>query len=281
MAYTADWESGNHDERLKSRDSALLELYPKPSNQVDLAAAYAFPDIDAPWVRANFVSSVDGAATLGGRSGGLGNDTDRRIFALLRALADVVLVGAGTARAESYGPAEIAPEWRALRTARAPTPPIAVVSHRLDLDLSAPLFTAAPPHARTILLTDSTARAQRRRAAAKVADVIVTGDREVDPAVAIDALAQQGYRRISCEGGPRLLAGLAASGMLDELCLTHSPMLVSGVAPRITNGLALPVPLDLRVEHLLADGNYLFSRYALSNRAPDETPDTNALGDTR
>lgn len=240
---------------------ALRELYPEPVDTVDLAAAYAFPDTQAPWVRANFVSSVDGVATLGGRSGGLGNETDRRIFALLRALADVLLVGAGTMRVEGYGPAEVASEWRALRVGRLPAPPIAVVSHALDLDLSGPLFTAAQPHARTIVLTDAAAPEERRRAVSKLADVIVAGDELVEPGAAIDALTQRGYRRISCEGGPRLLAHLVAAGRLDELCLTRSPMVVSGDAPRITNGPAPAVPLTMRLTRLLGDGSYLYLRY--------------------
>lgn len=242
-------------------DSALIELYPVRSGSVDIAAAYAFPDGDASWVRANFVSSVDGAATLGGRSGGLGNDTDWRIFALLRALVDVLLVGAGTVRAEGYGPAEVAPEWRAPRTGRTPTPPIAVVSHGLDLDLSAPLFTAAPRDARTIVFTDATAPERRRRAVGKVAEVIIAGDGQVGPAATIDALAQRGYRRISCEGGPRLLADIVAADRLDELCLTRGPVIVGGDAPRITRGGTSSVPLNLRLQHLLADGSYLFLRY--------------------
>ncbi|MGH2928274.1 MAG: dihydrofolate reductase family protein, partial [Solirubrobacteraceae bacterium] len=122
-------------------------------DDVDLAVAYNFPDGVSSWLRATFVSSVDGAATLDGRSGGLGNATDQRIFALSRAAADVVLVGAGTVRVEGYGPAEESAEWRTLRGSRPPTPPVAVVSRCLDLDLSAPLFTDAPSYARTLVLT--------------------------------------------------------------------------------------------------------------------------------
>lgn len=242
-------------------DSALRELYPTPSGAVDLPAAYAFPDGETPWVRANFVASVDGAATLAGRSGGLGNEMDRRIFALLRALADVVLVGAGTVRAEHYGPAEIDDEWRSLRTEQNPTPPIAVVSRGLDLDLSAPLFAAAPAHARTIVVLPGAVDERRRREIGEVADVIVAGDDLVQPSAAIPQLAERGLRRISCEGGPRLLSHLVAADRLDELCLTSSPLLVSGSGPRITNGIAPPAPLDLRLDQLLADDGYLFLRY--------------------
>lgn len=242
-------------------ESALRQLYPSPSGAVDLPLAYAFPDVDRPWLRANFVSSVDGAATIGGRSGGLGNDADRRIFALLRALADVILVGSGTARVEGYGPAEIDPEWRSLRADRTATPPIAVVSHALQFDLSAPLFAAAPPDARTIVVTDAAASPARRREVAEVAEVIVAGEDHLDPAAAIGELARRGYRRISCEGGPRLLATILAADCLDELCLTSSPVLVAGSSPRITDGPAPAAPVALRLAHELACDGYLFLRY--------------------
>jgi riboflavin biosynthesis pyrimidine reductase len=228
---------------------------------VDLASAYAFPEGDVLWMRAVFVSSVDGAATLDGRSGGLGNRTDRRIFALCRALADVVLVGAGTVRAEGYGPVRVATEWRSLREGRPPTPPIAVVSRQLDLDLSWPLFIAAPEHARTIVVTTASAPSDRLRAASTVADVIVARGTLVDPATAVAALAERGYRRLSCEGGPQLLAHFVAAGHLNELCLTLSPVVVCGDAVRITNGPGLTVPASMRLAHVLTDESYLFLRY--------------------
>ena len=81
-----------------------------------------------PWVRANMIESADGAAAVDGLSGGLGGSADHEIFGLLRALAGVILVGAGTVRAERYHPARVAPRWAALRAGRPDTPPIAVLS---------------------------------------------------------------------------------------------------------------------------------------------------------
>jgi len=247
--------------------SASTGLGLAPLSAVNLAAAYAFPESDEPWVRAVFVSSLDGAATLNGRSGQLGSPTDRRIFALTRALADVVLVGAGTVRAEGYGPVEVPPEWGHLRASRAPAPPVAVVSGQLDLGPSAPLFRDAPAHARTIVLTTATSPADRRRAISEVADVVVAGETFVDPALAIAALVERGYRRVSCEGGPRLLACLLATESLDELCLTLSPVMVCGDAVRITNGPALPVPSCMRLVQVLTDESYLFLRYVRTGGA--------------
>ncbi|HEY5334667.1 MAG TPA: pyrimidine reductase family protein [Mycobacteriales bacterium] len=249
--------------------TTLRELFPVAARHVDPAEAYAFPDGTDRCVRAVFVSSLDGAATKGGRSGGLGGATDRTVFAVLRGLADVILVGAGTARAEGYGPVTAASSWDGLRDGRSPTPPIALVSRSLDVDLTGPLFADAPEHARTIVLTCAAAPAHRRRAAGRVADVIVAGDDQVEISVALAGLAQRGHRRISCEGGPRLFAQVARDGCLDELCLTLSPLLLAGDAPRITNGPALSDGLDLDLVSLFEDQGYLFLRYG---RRPASTP---------
>jgi riboflavin biosynthesis pyrimidine reductase len=152
------------------------------------------------------------------------------VFGVLRALADVVLVGAGTARAEAYRPAKISERWAGLREGRTPSPPIAVVTGRLALDPADPLLAAAPAHARTILITAESAPADRRAALAARADVIVAGERHVDLPAAIDALGALGHRRILTEGGPHLLGQIAEAGLLDELCLTVSPLL-AGAGP--------------------------------------------------
>lgn len=245
----------------------LRQLFPAAVAEVDLAEAYAFPDGTRRCVRAVFVSSVDGAATMNGRSRGLGNAADTTIFALLRGLADVVLVGAGTVRAERYGPVEPTPLWDKLRAGRPPAPPVAVVSRTLEFDLSGPLFTAAPDRARTIVLTCQGAPDARRRAVSRVAEVIVAGDDRVEPSAALDRLAGRGYRRVSCEGGPRLLTQIAQAGCLDELCLTLSPLVLAGSSPRITNGPALTDSLHLDLVTVLEGEGYLFLRYALRGPA--------------
>ena len=113
----------------------------------DLAALYAYPA--GPWLRANMVSSADGAAMLTGLTAGLSSEADRRLFALLRTLADVIVVGAGTVRAEKYKPVRQHELWPDLRPGRTPTPPIAVVTARLDIEPSNPVIDMAPPSART------------------------------------------------------------------------------------------------------------------------------------
>ena len=244
-----------------AKPQSVNRLFPFPQSEIDLAEAYAFP-VGRSWVRAIFVASIDGAATVDGRSGGLGNETDRRIFALQRALADVVLVGAGTARAEGYGPAEIDPEWQHLRQGRTAVPPIAVVTGKLDLDLDAPLFADAPADARTIILTTEAVPEDQRAEAATVADVIVAGEQRVEPKRAVAALAERGLLHVTAEGGPTLLSGITAADCLDELSITRSPILVSGSGTRITHGPTFEPPCEMRLTEVLAtDDSYLYLRY--------------------
>lgn len=228
-----------------------------------LAELYAYPQPQ--WLRANMVASADGAGSLDGLSAGLSSPADRRLFGLLRVLADVVLVGAGTARAERYKPARRRAELAGLRAAsvgegRPPTPPIALVSRNLDLDVGSPLFTAAPPDARTIVVTCASSPDDARAAAARVADVIVAGDLAVDLKEAMAALRQRGLGRVLCEGGPHLLGQIAADGLLDELCLTVSPVLAGPGASRVIAGDPFPArPMTLA--HVLEDDGFLFCRY--------------------
>jgi riboflavin biosynthesis pyrimidine reductase len=230
-----------------------------------LGALYAYPDAAAsasPWLRASMVASVDGAASLVGRSGGLSGDADRLVFSVLRSLADVILVGAGTARAEGYRPVRDSEVWPALRAGRAPVPPIAVVTGKLDLSEDAPLL-AGTGQARTIVLTTEATPAARRAAVARRADVVVAGPDAVSPAAAVGALAARGYRRVLVEGGPGLLGQITAAGLLDEICVTVSPVLEGGHAGRI---MAAPqdrpgVATGLRLAHVLEDHGFLLCRY--------------------
>jgi riboflavin biosynthesis pyrimidine reductase len=220
---------------------------------------------DGRWLRANMIASTDGAAELGGRSSALGGPADRMVFAVLRSLADVILVGAGTARAERYRPVDPAEVWSGLRAGKLPSPPIAVVSASLDLDACSRLLTSAPPHAQTIVLTAAAAPAGRVAALAGQARVVTAGQHHVDIGSAVSALAGLGYRHILAEGGPNLLGQLVETGLLDELCITTSPVLAGGGANRIVTSHHRddrPAPAArLSLAHVLADSGFLFSRY--------------------
>jgi riboflavin biosynthesis pyrimidine reductase len=229
-----------------------------------LARAYAYPDIPTGgWLRANMVSSLDGAAHHDGRSQPLSGAADMRIFGVLRALADAVVVGAETVRQERYRPARPRAAFAARRAAagQPPAPAIVVVSASLELDFGMPLFTE--PVTPTVLLTGSMARADRRAAAeAAGVRVVVAGETSaVDPARIKPELARLGYTRLLTEGGPRLLGQLIAAGTLDEMCLALAPRLVVGQARRVTSGPQLPVPRELRLESVLEDAGFLFTRY--------------------
>ncbi|MEO3829384.1 pyrimidine reductase family protein [Actinomadura sp. B10D3] len=239
----------------------MRTLSPEPG-EADLAERYAYPS-GTTWLRANMVASLDGAAQRDARSGGLGNSSDRHLFLLLRGLADVVIVGAGTVRAEGYGPVRPSAGWDGLRDGRPPVPPLAIVSRTLDLDFDAPVFTEA--QSRTIVLAAGSADPDRLAAARERADVIVTGKNTLDFPAAVRELAARGHRRLLCEGGPGVLAQVVAHGLLDELCLTLSPLLLSGHPTRILDGPSLAVPSELKLAHVLQDDNgFLFLRYTRS-----------------
>jgi riboflavin biosynthesis pyrimidine reductase len=230
-------------------------------SDTDLLALYTPADPTVPHLRANFIASVDGSATAAGLSGQLGGPADKRVFDLLRQLADVVVVAAGTVRSEGYGAMRLPDEATAWRVARGlPAHPVfALVSGSLDLDPGSSVFTDAP--VRPLVLTTATADPGRRAALAEVADVVSCGDSTVEPTQLVAALVGRGLRQIHCEGGPSLLGSLIAADVLDGLCLTVSPSLEGGSGPRISRLGPDSAPIDLRALGLdlvlLSDGMLL------------------------
>jgi riboflavin biosynthesis pyrimidine reductase len=213
-----------------------------------------------PLLRANMVVSADGAVSVHGRSGGLSGPADRMVFTVLRSLADLILVGSGTVRAERYRPVQADEIWAGLRPPGAPVPPIAVVSGRLNLDPDSWLLTGAAPGAQTIVITTAAAPPDQRTAIARRCRVIEAGQDRLDVTAAVSALRRLGFASILAEGGPMLLGHLAEADLIDELCLTTSPLLVSGPARRmIMSEAALAARLSLA--HVLHDNGFLFSRY--------------------
>ncbi|HSJ61187.1 MAG TPA: pyrimidine reductase family protein [Jiangellaceae bacterium] len=229
-----------------------------------LVAAYAYPTDGSPYVRANMVATLDGAAWgPNHRSGTISSAPDREVFAVLRALADVILVGAETARRERYGPAVTGSEFAGHRAAlgQRPDPVIAVVSRSLDFDPAAPLFAAAAD--RTIVLTTESAPQQRRDVLSELVTVIIAGATAVDFGAALSALAGQGLTRVLCEGGPHLLGEIARAGLLDELCLTITPQLAGGDAVRILAGGQALRDVELALAHILEQDGTLLTRWTV------------------
>jgi riboflavin biosynthesis pyrimidine reductase len=247
----------------------MRALLPHPADDVDPLVAYA-PRVDGAggraFVRCNMISTLDGAISLNGRSGMLGGPADRRVFQALRSLADVVLVGAGTARTEGYGPVRLDDRLRAGRERRGqpPVPPVALVTRSAVLDWSAPFFVDAEQ--RPFVFTTGGSLSAARADAAGVADVIVAGDDHVDMGRVVTELFARGLRSILLEGGPRINAEFVEAGLLDELCLTLAPRLAGGSGQRVLAGPELVPPLDLDIVHLLEEEGFLF--YRLSIRRP-------------
>lgn len=236
---------------------------PTPVDDEQLADLYDYPPaIDRPYVQVSFVSSADGAVTVEGRSGGLSGPADKRVFRLGRDLADVVLVGAGTVHAEGYRgvrAGELRTERREQR-GLAPLPPIAVVTARCSLEPTDPIVTdtIAP----TIVFTTAAAPTHRRDAlTAAGADVVACGDTAVDLAAVLEELSGRGLSRISCEGGAQLFAGLIAADLVDQLCLTVTPLLAAGDAGRIAHGPAPEAPRGLTLASVLHEDGFLMLRY--------------------
>lgn len=246
----------------------MRQLWPEPVADADPVELYASdhrPAGDRPWVLANMIASVDGAATdLTGRSGGLGGPADKRVFAAIRGVADVVMAGAGTVTAEDYGPSRPSEAVRRARLARgqAAAPRIAVVSAALSISPDQRLFREASPDARPVVLTVEAADPERRRALAEVAEVHSAGETRVDWPRALAVLRDRlGARVVLCEGGPTTIAGLVAAGLLDEMCLTVAPTLQTGAAPRVSDGPAPPAARAMALARVLTEDGYLFLRY--------------------
>jgi riboflavin biosynthesis pyrimidine reductase len=231
-----------------------------PLDDDGLHAAYARP-AGVPHLRAGFVASLDGAATVDGRAGGLGGPADQRVLQVLRTGADAVLVGAGTVRAEGYGGGLIddASVARRMAEGMAAYPTLVIATARLDLDPGASVFTDA--RTRPVVVTRDDADPARIAALEPVADVVRAGAGEVDLAAALAVLRSRGLARIVCEGGPSLYGRLVASGLVDDLCLTIAPIVAGGDATRITAG-APEAVRRMPLAHLLVADGLVFGRWS-------------------
>jgi riboflavin biosynthesis pyrimidine reductase len=227
-----------------------------PSSADGLVTLY--PRNPEPTLRVNFIASLDGAVTVDGLSGGLHGPGDKEIFDSLRMVCDALIVAAGTVRAENYDALRLTAKARAWRRAHglAEFPLMVIVSGSLDLDLSQLVFADAP--IRPVVVTHRRAPAARL---AGIADVLLAGDDQVDLAAAVGELRVQGAGQLLCEGGPRLFGSLVGADLVDEVCLTVSPLLVGGGPGRVATG-APGVPRRMSLRHALSVEDMLFLRYA-------------------
>lgn len=224
--------------------------------------AERIPRDDRPWVLANMVCGLDGSTAIDGRVGALSGPTDRQLFIDLRSVADVILVGAETARRERYGPAKLADERRTHRQKQGhpPVPRLAVVSRSLRLDDAERALVAGDGGQRSIVVTCESSPSDARERLAVSCDVVVAGTDRVEPALALASLRRHGIDVVLCEGGPSLLGELLGAGLVDELCLTLAPVVGGDPLPVAV----LPATAGVsraRLAHVLEGDGNLFLRY--------------------
>ena len=251
---------------------AMQQVWPRFDPAVDHLEVYELAQrphsARRPWVMLCMITSLDGSLSVQGQSAPLGGPVDWAVLSALRGCADAVVVGAGTARSEDYGPLSVTAEVRERRLARGQeaVPLLAVVSGRGDLDPAARLF-AGPERVR-LYLADA-APASRRQSLAQVAEVRTAGERTADVAAITADLAAEGRSLILLEGGPRLNAAFASADLIDEFCITRSPLLAPGGGGMI-EGAAPQAGLALQLDRLLVADGMTFARY-LRRREPHES----------
>jgi len=227
----------------------VRQLFPIPVDDIDAAELYRADERNRErWLLVNMITSVDGAISIDGRSGGLGSPADKDVFHVLRGLADTILVGAGTARAENYGPPKVAAR-------------LAIVSGSLRIEPDARVFSG---DVKPIVFTTTDSDPERRSALDAVSEVIPVGTGTVDLRAALAHL--RGV--VVCEGGPTLNGQLVAAGLVDELCLSVAPLLVSGASERMAHGDPPAVPVSLQLARVLEADGLLLLRYVNAASVP-------------
>jgi riboflavin-specific deaminase-like protein len=232
--------------------AALVELYRYPALE------------DRAWLRSNFVTSLDGAISgADGRAGSLNTESDHHVFALHRALADAVVVGAGTARQEGYRAVDLASWQRELRAQEglAPFPTLVIISASAEIDPE--VGSAADGDGGPVMIITTPGKPADQLQALRAAGVavVVSETGALDLATVIDQLAGAGLARVLCEGGPTLHGRLLAAGLVDEMSLTLAPVVVGGQSTRTTGGVAMgSANFALRFA-LIADDGTLFTSY--------------------
>lgn len=231
-----------------------------PIDLLDMVFAEAREPSDKPWFLYNMVSSVDGATAVRGGSTALNDEDDKSLFAALRAVPDVVLAGAGTVRAEDYGPIVLDEERKARRLEAGldETPELAIPTRSLNLDLDMRVFS--DPEHKPVIITGEDAPEDRVSELSGVADVRQIAN--LDPHSIVDALGATNV--VLCEGGPSLNGQLISAGYIDEMRLTISPLIAVGESSRVAHGDAMDPPAEMGLDSVLVGDRALFLRYVKS-----------------
>lgn len=236
-----------------------------PVDPMDLVQVEMRETEGRPWVMANFVASVDGATAVNGRSSALGDDDDLAMFKAIRSLPDVILVGSGTVRSEDYAPValdEERREWRR-RRGQADDPILAIVSGSLGVDPEARVFS--DPNHKPLILTSTSADPGRLVTIGDTAEIAFLPD--MTPRAILHQLGAA--RLVLLEGGPTLTGQFVAAGLVDEMCLTVSPVLVGGDSKRVSVGAEAKPPLGMRLDRAHIGDRSLFLRYLRAETTED------------
>jgi len=218
-------------------------------------------------LRTNFISTLDGSIVgADGRSRSINTPSDHHVFALHRALADVIMVGAGTVRTEGYRAVDLASWQRDLRAYEglSAAPTLVIISGSGEIDPA--VGTAADgSRAPVMIITTDSATGPLSALRAAGVEVVQMPGAHVDLTAATALLSERGLTRVLCEGGPRLHVELLAADLVDEVSLSLSPIMVGGAGLRSTSGAPLPIAARFAVEHVLhADDETLFTHYRRS-----------------
>lgn len=210
------------------------------------------------------ISTLDGATATKGTSGELGGPADQELLRAVRGIADAVIVGAGTVAAEDYGPLRHRDDVRAARAAagRTPSQPrLVIVSGSLSVDPGARVFDSAP--VLPLVCTTDRADAAAVDAFDGVAEVMRAGSEHVDLSMVLARLRADGATVVVCEGGPTLNGALVDAGVVDEWCVTVSPLVAGGASSRIVAG-ADGAQHEYELASLLTEDGLLFGRWTRS-----------------
>jgi riboflavin-specific deaminase-like protein len=239
----------------------LTQLFPEPARTsvdalLDGLRLHEYAHDDRPYLVMNFVASLDGRGTIGGRVGALTGPADQRIVYRLRAQAEALLVGAGTVRNERYGRLfpDVAPGQ--------PQPLVVIVTRRIDLPPDLPLLNE--PDARIVIGTSSEGTLDCDHAASVEYLRVPPLDGRADVAAILRALRHDyGIRSVVCEGGPTLNEALLAEALVDELFLSLSPLIVGGAERMMADAAPSHATRRARLLAVSTADDYLFLRYAL------------------
>jgi riboflavin-specific deaminase-like protein len=225
----------------------------------ELVAAETRPTNGRPWLMVNMVGALDGATSVGGGASGLSDPDDQDMFRALRAVADVILVGASTVRAENYGPVTLTDHQRTRRldAGRADRPRLAIVSASLRLDPDSRLFSDRD--SRPYIFTGSGVATEHL---ADRAEVVTAASATTELSQVLGRLWDDGHQIVLCEGGPTLNAQLVAADLVDELDLSLAPVLVGGKSKRLLESVApFDPPVPFTLDRVLVGKRTLFARY--------------------